>query len=78
MSSNIIEVKNVHKTFKVREKSSNFREIFFPKHKKIVAVDDISFNVKKGEILIDNINFGYSSDKTIFKNFSLTIKPKQD
>ncbi len=47
-------------------------------YKPITLLDKskLNLNVKKGEILIDNINFGYSSDKTIFKNFSLTIKPK--
>ena len=52
---NIIEVKNLNKEFKIKEKEKgikgSLKSIVHPKHKLIHAVNDISFNVKKGEIL---------------------------
>lgn len=51
----IIEVKNLNKRFKIKEKKSGIKEsiksIIKPKYKIINAVDDISFSVEKGEIL---------------------------
>lgn len=52
---NIIEVKKLAKTFKVKEKDKgikgSIKSIFKPRYKEIIAVDDISFSVQKGEIL---------------------------
>lgn len=52
---NIIEVKNLVKTFKVKEKDKgikgSIKSIFKPKYKEINAVNDINFSVQKGEIL---------------------------
>ncbi len=52
---NVIEVKNLKKTFKVKIKEKGFKgsikSIFKPKYKSIKAVNNISFNVEKGEVL---------------------------
>ena len=51
----IIEVKNISKKFKVKEKSKGFNgsliSIIKPKYKVINAVENISFNIEKGEIV---------------------------
>jgi len=51
----IIEVKNLSKTFtiKVKEKGlkGSLKSVFKPVYRKIKAVDDISFNVEKGEVI---------------------------
>lgn len=51
----IIEVKNISKQFKIYEKESGLKGVFksFFNAKKIIktAVDDVSFNVKPGEII---------------------------
>ena len=51
----IIEVKNLSKTFKVKEKDKgikgSIKSIFKPKYKNKKAVNNISFNIEKGEIL---------------------------
>ena len=50
-----IEVKHLNKTFKVKIKDKGFKgsikSIFKPKYKKIKAVNDLSFDVEKGEII---------------------------
>lgn len=52
---NVIEVKNLTKSFKVKLKEKGFkgslRSIFKPKYKTIRAVDDIDFSVEKGEMI---------------------------
>ncbi len=52
---NIIEVKNLNKKFKVKEKEKgikgSLKSIIKPMYKEINAVNNISFTVKKGEIL---------------------------
>lgn len=52
---NIIEVSNLNKTFKIKEKEKGIRgsikSILKPKYKIINAVDNISFSVEKGEVL---------------------------
>lgn len=52
---NIIEVEKLKKHFKVKVKENgikgSFKSIIKPKYKTINAVDNISFSVKKGEIL---------------------------
>ncbi len=51
----IIEVKNLSKTFKVKQKEKgikgSIKSIFKPKYKEKKAVNNISFNIEKGEIL---------------------------
>lgn len=52
---NIIEVKNLSKTFKIKVKEKglkgSIKSIFKPKYKTTKAVDKVSFNVEKGEII---------------------------
>ena len=52
---NIIEVKNLNKTFKIKEKEKgikgSIKSIFKPTYKIVKAVDNINFSVKQGEIL---------------------------
>ena len=52
---NIIEVKNLSKTFKIKVKEKGFKgsikSIFKPQYKTIEAVKNINFEVEKGEIL---------------------------
>lgn len=52
---NIIEVKNLNKEFKIKEKEKGIKgsvkSIIKPKYKTINAVENISFTVEKGEIL---------------------------
>lgn len=52
---NAIEVKKLNKTFKVKLKEKglkgSIKSIFHPKYKEVKAVNNISFNVEKGEIL---------------------------
>lgn len=74
MNSYIIEVQNVQKTFKVREKSNNILEIINPKYKSIVAVDDISFNVKQGEML-GYLGSNGSGKSTTIKMLTGILKP---
>lgn len=45
----IINVKNLTKQFKVIDKTSFWKDIFWPKFKEVKAVDDISFSIEKGE-----------------------------
>jgi ABC-2 type transport system ATP-binding protein len=45
----IIEVKNLSKKFKIPVRQSFVRSIFIPKNKEVVAVDNISFAVERGE-----------------------------
>ena len=51
----VIEVKNLNKTFKIKEKEKgikgSIKNIFKPKYKQIKAVNNISFDVEEGEIL---------------------------
>lgn len=52
---NAIEVKKLNKTFKVKLKEKglkgSIKSIFHPKYKEIKAVNNISFNVEKGEVI---------------------------
>lgn len=52
---NVIEVHNLRKSFKVKQKESGFKgslkSIFNSKYKTVKAVNNISFNVKEGEML---------------------------
>jgi len=50
LSSKMIEAKNITKIFKVRNKISRFKDVFFPKHSTLKALDNVSLNIKKGEI----------------------------
>jgi ABC-2 type transport system ATP-binding protein len=51
----VIQVKNLKKTFKVRQREIGmkgfFKSIISPKYKDIDAVNNISFNVQKGELV---------------------------
>ncbi len=53
--NNVIEVQDLSKTFKVKVKEKGFigslKSIVKPKYKTIKAVNNISFNVEKGEII---------------------------
>lgn len=53
--NNVIEVKNLSKTFKIKLKEKglkgSFKSIFKPKYKNVKAVKNISFNIEKGEII---------------------------
>lgn len=55
MGEVVIEVKNLNKDFKIKQKSAGFfngiSSSFSPKYKHIKAVDDVSFSVDEGEIL---------------------------
>ena len=46
-----IEVKNISKTFKVPIKQGILKDFFNRKYRYIKAIDDISFSIKKGEIV---------------------------
>lgn len=52
---NVIEVKNLSKTFKVKKKEKgmkgSLKAILNPKYETVKAVDDISFNVAEGEMI---------------------------
>jgi ABC-2 type transport system ATP-binding protein len=47
----IIKVNNLVKLFKVKEKKSFLKDLIKPEFKEILAVNNISFSVKKGEIV---------------------------
>ena len=55
MSENVIEVENITKTFCLNKQQNVFQRIknkaSNSKNKKIIAVDNVSFTIKKGEIL---------------------------
>jgi ABC-2 type transport system ATP-binding protein len=44
-----IEVKNLRKTFKIRQKSGFWKSFLSPEYKEIEAVKDLSFSLEKGE-----------------------------
>ena len=52
---NVIEVKNLNKTFKVKKKEKglkgSLKAMVKPKYETIKAVDDINFNVEEGEMI---------------------------
>ena len=49
--SEIIEVNQLSKKFKIKKNTSTIKNIFKPEYKTITAVDKISFNIKKGEFV---------------------------
>jgi ABC-2 type transport system ATP-binding protein len=55
MNKPIIEVKNLRKTFKIKQKNpgffGGFSSVFKPDYKVVDAVDNISFSVDEGELL---------------------------
>ena len=55
MSKQIIDVQNISKTFKITKRKSGFtgtlQNIFHPEHEYKKAVNDISFNIKEGEMV---------------------------
>ncbi len=55
MSNKIIDVQNISKTFKINKRKSGFTgalaNVFHPTYEYKRAVDDISFNIKEGEMV---------------------------
>lgn len=55
MSQTIIDVRNISKTFKISKRMNGFggmvANIFHPKYEYKKAVDDVSFNIKQGEMV---------------------------
>lgn len=55
MSKTIIDVQNISKTFKITKRKTGFKgaltNIFHPEHEYKKAVNDISFNIKEGEMV---------------------------
>lgn len=51
MGDHIIQVKNLSKAFKVKQKRGFLKDLFRPEYRRIDAVDNISFNIKKGELI---------------------------
>ncbi len=55
MSNTIIDVQNLSKTFKITKRKTGFTgaiaNIFHPEHEHKKAVDNISFNIKEGEMV---------------------------
>lgn len=55
MSKTIIDVQNISKTFKIAKRKTGFKgalaNIFHPEHEYKKAVNDISFNIKEGEMV---------------------------
>lgn len=55
MSKTIIDVQNISKTFKITKRKTGFKgaltNIFHPEHEYKKAVDNISFNIKEGEMV---------------------------
>ena len=47
--TNIIEVNQLTKKFKIPQKTTFFKGLFNPKYKTLTAVNNVSFNIKKGE-----------------------------
>lgn len=45
----IIEVKNLKKVFRVKKSTNMLRDIFYPKHKIVTAVEGITISIEKGE-----------------------------
>ena len=45
----IIEVDQLTKKFKLKKSQNGFKSLFRPEYKNVTAVDKISFNIKKGE-----------------------------
>ena len=55
MSKTIIDVQNISKTFKITKRKRGFKgaleNIFHPENEYKKAVNDISFNIKEGEMV---------------------------
>jgi ABC-2 type transport system ATP-binding protein len=51
----VITIKNLNKVFKAKQKEAglkgSFKSIFKPKYKQISAVDNVTFNIAKGELI---------------------------
>ena len=45
----VIEVKNLKKVFRVKKSTNMLRDIFYPKHKIVTAVEGITISIEKGE-----------------------------
>lgn len=55
MNNSVLEVRNLFKTFKIKQKSpgllGGFKSLFNPEYKQVNAVNGISFSVERGEML---------------------------
>jgi len=51
MEENIIQLKNLSKAFKVKQKRGFLKDLFRPEYKRIDAVDNVSFDIRKGELV---------------------------
>lgn len=74
----VIEIKNITKIYNLYDKASDrLKEVFFPKlnkHKEFAALKDVSFDVKKGEIL-GIIGKNGSGKSTILKIITNVLTP---
>jgi ABC-type polysaccharide/polyol phosphate transport system ATPase subunit len=73
MSDDVIIVENVSKTFLIPD-SSKSKNLFKFKNKKITVLDNISFNVKKGEVL-GIIGLNGSGKTTLLRLIAGIYKP---
>lgn len=55
MENNIIEVKNLVKKYRISQKKHGIlgylKHLFYPNYKEQTAVNNISFNIKEGELV---------------------------
>lgn len=81
-NENVIEVKKLGKTFNVKQKEKgmkgSLKSIFKPKYKTINAVKNISFSIKKGEILAFIGPNGAGKSTTIKMLTGILYKDKGD
>lgn len=78
MEEKVIEIKNITKVYNLYDKPSDrLKEVIFPykkRHKDFVALDNVSFEVKKGEIL-GIIGKNGSGKSTILKIITNVLTP---
>jgi len=55
----------------------HFIEELYNINTKIDCEDEVSLHINKGNIVINNLQFGYNKNNKIFNNFYLTIKDKE-
>ena len=75
---NFIIVKNLNKTFKINQRDNGlinaFKSLFIKKYKEVHAVNDISFKIKKGEI-VAYIGPNGAGKSTTIKMLTGILKP---
>lgn len=78
MEEKVIEIKNITKVYNLYDKPSDrLKEVIFPykkRHKDFIALDNVSFDVKKGEIL-GIIGKNGSGKSTILKIITNVLTP---